>query len=75
MHGASGFLLEDAPPEHLVSAMRTVVSGEGLLAPATTRRVLDEFARRPPASLQMRDRVQAVLFTYEHHRLVEPGLR
>jgi DNA-binding NarL/FixJ family response regulator len=46
--GASGFLLKDAPPERLVDAIRVVASGEALLAPSITRRVIEEFARRPP---------------------------
>jgi DNA-binding NarL/FixJ family response regulator len=46
--GASGFLLKDAPPERLVDAIRIVASGEALLAPSITRRVIEEFARRPP---------------------------
>jgi DNA-binding NarL/FixJ family response regulator len=46
--GASGFLLKDAPPERLVEAIRVVASGEALLAPSITRRVIEEFARRPP---------------------------
>jgi DNA-binding NarL/FixJ family response regulator len=46
--GASGFMLKDAPPEQLVSAIRVVASGEALLAPSITRRVIEEFARRPP---------------------------
>jgi DNA-binding NarL/FixJ family response regulator len=46
--GASGFLLKDAPPERLVDAIRVVASGEALLAPSITRRVIEQFARRPP---------------------------
>lgn len=46
--GASGFLLKNAPPEELVEAVRTVASGDGLLASAVTRRVIEEFARRSP---------------------------
>jgi len=45
--GASGFLLKDAPPEDLVAAVRLVAAGEALLAPSVTRRVIEEFARRP----------------------------
>ena len=45
--GASGFLLENAPPEELVQAIRTVASGGALLDPAVTRRVIEEFARTP----------------------------
>jgi DNA-binding NarL/FixJ family response regulator len=48
--GASGFLLKDVPPEQLVEGIRTVAQGEALLAPSVTRRVIDEFVRRPPAS-------------------------
>jgi len=47
--GASGFMLKDAPPEELVSAVRLVARGEALLAPAVTRSVIEEFARRPVA--------------------------
>jgi DNA-binding NarL/FixJ family response regulator len=48
--GASGFMLKDAPPEELVAAVRIVASGDALLAPAVTRAVIDEFARRQPAA-------------------------
>jgi DNA-binding NarL/FixJ family response regulator len=46
--GASGFMLKDAPPEEIVAAVRIVASGDALLAPAVTRAVIDEFARRQP---------------------------
>jgi DNA-binding NarL/FixJ family response regulator len=45
--GASGFLLKDAPPEQLVEAIRTVASGDALLAPAITRRVIEAYTSRP----------------------------
>ena len=48
--GASGFMLKDAPPEELVAAVRIVASGDALLAPAVTRGVIEEFARRPAAA-------------------------
>ena len=122
--GASGFLLKDTPPEQLVEAIRVVASGDALLAPAITRRVIEEFVSRPPASarrqapgldeltarelemlryvarglsnaeiaeaafvsettvkthvahilmkLRLRDRVQAVVYAYEHG-IVAPG--
>ncbi len=45
--GACGFLLKDAPPDQLVAAVRLAASGDALLAPAITRRLIEEFARRP----------------------------
>ncbi|MFD4657483.1 response regulator [Kitasatospora sp. NPDC058444] len=43
--GASGFLLKDVTPEHLVAAVRLVRTGDALLAPAITRRLVERFAR------------------------------
>lgn len=48
-NGASGFLLKNAPPDTLIEAIRTVASGDALLAPSVTRRLVEEFARRPSA--------------------------
>ena len=48
--GASGFLLKDAPPARLAEGVRTVAAGEALLAPSITRRLLERFARRAPAT-------------------------
>jgi DNA-binding NarL/FixJ family response regulator len=126
--GASGFLLKDVPPPDLLSAIRAVASGDAVVAPSVTRRLLDAFlphlpdpagapAARPPAEvesltsrereilgevagglsnaeiaarlvlseatvkthvgrvlskLRLRDRVQAVVYAYEHG-LVRPG--
>ena len=117
--GASGFLLKTAPPPQLVAAIRTVHAGDGLLAPASTRRLIEQSARPPApapalgtltarehdvlrllargltnaeiaaelivepstvkshvasllAKLNLRDRVQAVVFAYESG-LVHPG--
>ena len=50
--GASGFLLKDTPPEQLVDAVRVVAAGDALLAPAITRKVIEEFVSRPPASMR-----------------------
>ena len=53
--GASGFVLKDDPPEQLLEAVRTVASGEALLSPAITKRVIREFTRMarpsPPKEL------------------------
>ena len=49
--GASGFLLKDVSPEHLVGAVRIVAVGDALLAPTITRRLVERFAR-PPTSLE-----------------------
>jgi DNA-binding NarL/FixJ family response regulator len=48
--GASGFLLKDVPPEELLFAIRAVHSGDAVVAPSTTRRLLDRFAPMLPAS-------------------------
>jgi DNA-binding NarL/FixJ family response regulator len=50
--GASGFLLKDVPRAQLVDGVRTVAAGEALLAPAITRRLIEEFVQRPPAELR-----------------------
>ena len=42
--GASGFLLKDVTPEHLVAAVRLIQSGDALLAPTITRRLIEHFA-------------------------------
>ncbi len=124
--GAAGFLLKDAPRERLIEAIRVVHSGEALLSPSITRRLVEHFAARtdplePPAELLdeltprerevlvlvarglsngeiaerlvvteatvkshvgsvllklgLRDRVQAVVFAYEHGIVIagDPG--
>jgi DNA-binding NarL/FixJ family response regulator len=48
--GASGFLLKDVSPEHLVGAVRTVAVGDALLSPSITRRLVERYAR-PSAPL------------------------
>jgi DNA-binding NarL/FixJ family response regulator len=64
--GASGFLLKDAPAGQLVDAIRIVAAGDALLAPAITRRMIAEFAKRPlpqdePALEQLTGREREVL--------------
>jgi DNA-binding NarL/FixJ family response regulator len=58
--GASGFLLKDATREQLTNAVRSVHVGDALLAPAITRRLVEDYCRRPPP-----DRAATVA----HHRL------
>ncbi|CAM5371780.1 DNA-binding response regulator [Streptomyces tanashiensis] len=55
--GASGFLLKDTDAKDLITAVRTVGRGEGLIAPAVTRRLIAEFAapRRPVANSAVLD--------------------
>jgi DNA-binding NarL/FixJ family response regulator len=65
--GACGFLLKHTSPEGLVEAVRMIASGEGLIAPSVTRRLIAEFARAPttpapPADLdRLTDREREVL--------------
>ncbi|NJC73928.1 response regulator transcription factor [Planosporangium thailandense] len=118
--GASGFLLKSSPRAHLLHAIRTATSGDALLDPGLTRRLIETYVRRAPASsdataaltgrerdvlielirgrsnaeiagrlrlaettvkthvaailrkLGLRDRLQAVIYGYEHG-LVRPG--
>ena len=45
--GASGFLLKDAPPEQMIAGVHAAATGDALISPSVTRRLLTEFARRP----------------------------
>ena len=47
--GASGFLLKDVPPEELLFGIRAVHSGDAVVAPSTTRRLIDRFAPMLPS--------------------------
>ena len=58
--GASGFLLKDTRREDLVNGVRLVASGEALLAPSVTRRLVEEFARRPPPGQRPGRRLEAL---------------
>jgi len=57
--GASGFLLKDAPPGDLLAAIRTVAAGDAVLAPTTTRRVVDRFVALLPDADQADRRAAA----------------
>ncbi|MGR6918672.1 response regulator [[Actinomadura] parvosata] len=69
--GASGFLLKDAPPDDLLKAIRVVASGETLLAPSVTTRLIAEFVRRPAQQVfhgldTLTDREREVLTLIAH---------
>jgi DNA-binding NarL/FixJ family response regulator len=53
--GASGFLLKDVPPEELLFAIRAVHSGDSVVAPSTTRRLIDQFAALLPGGEASQD--------------------
>jgi DNA-binding NarL/FixJ family response regulator len=46
--GANGFLLKDVPPEQLADGIRAVAAGDALLSPSVTRRLIEQYVRRPP---------------------------
>jgi DNA-binding NarL/FixJ family response regulator len=50
--GAAGFLLKDAPRERLLEAIHVVDAGDALLSPTVTRRLIQEFAARPPVAVR-----------------------
>ncbi|WP_433464811.1 response regulator [Spirillospora sp. CA-128828] len=58
--GAAGFLLKDTPPADLLAAVHVVAAGEGLLAPTVTRRLIEEFARRPEPGRPLPRRLDGV---------------
>ena len=58
--GASAFLLKAAPPEDLLKAIRVVAAGDALLAPSVTRRLIEEFARRPEPATRSERRLEGL---------------
>jgi DNA-binding NarL/FixJ family response regulator len=56
--GASGFMLKDVPPGDLLAAIRAVHSGDAVVAPSTTRRLLDRFAPMLPGAPDERSRAR-----------------
>ncbi|MET8788377.1 MULTISPECIES: response regulator transcription factor [unclassified Streptomyces] len=72
--GASGFLLKDARPEELLAGIRAVAVGDAVIAPALTRRLLDEFAQLVPrADGRGSDPKLSLLTDREHEILVAIG--
>jgi len=68
--GASGFLLKDAQPEDLLAAVRTVHAGDAVIAPSTTRRLLEHFAPLLPAQARPEPAALASLTEREREVLV-----
>jgi DNA-binding NarL/FixJ family response regulator len=72
--GASGFLLKDTPPEQLVQGIQVVASGEALLSPQITRRVIEEFVRRPAPSAPAKGINELTARELEVLKLISKGL-
>jgi len=69
--GASGFLLKDVPPDQLVAAIRSVASGDAVVAPRVTRSLLDALVPQlPPAAQPARDEALASLTDREREVLL-----
>ncbi|MFC4911532.1 response regulator [Actinomadura gamaensis] len=71
--GASGFLLKDVSPEHLAAAVRLVETGDALLAPSITRRLVERFATRPDGATLHRDLTPLTTRELEVLRLLARG--
>jgi DNA-binding NarL/FixJ family response regulator len=72
--GASGFLLKDAPADQLLTAIRVVAKGDALLDPAITRRLIADFAQRPPHRDRPAELAELTDRELEVLRLVARGL-
>lgn len=69
--GASGFLLKDARSEEIVDAIRTVYAGHGVIAPSTTRRLIERIAATPYAGGDRAAEIRATLTPREFETLLE----
>ncbi|QKW22742.1 response regulator transcription factor [Kitasatospora sp. NA04385] len=69
--GAAGFLLKRTPPEQLLHGIRTVASGEALLSPSVTRRLLAEFARSAPPPAAPAARAALRRLTPREHQVLQ----
>ncbi|GAA2099733.1 response regulator transcription factor [Microlunatus panaciterrae] len=58
--GASGFLIKDTPPGDLLAAVRTVFSGDAVVAPSTTRRLIEKFVDAVPERTSVPDRTSSL---------------
>jgi DNA-binding NarL/FixJ family response regulator len=72
--GASGFLLKDAGADELLHAVRVVAAGDALLSPSITRRLIADYAHRPPPSEQPAALAELTPRELEVLRLVARGL-
>jgi DNA-binding NarL/FixJ family response regulator len=74
--GASGFLLKDVPPEELLFGIRAVHSGDAVVAPSTTRRLIDRFAPMLPSDASQPEPDLSGLTSREHEvlTLIAQGL-
>jgi len=72
--GASGFLLKDAPADQLLTAIRVVAKGDALLDPVITRRLIADFAQRPPHRDRPAELAELTDRELEVLRLVARGL-
>jgi DNA-binding NarL/FixJ family response regulator len=72
--GASGFLLKNAPPEHLIEAVQVVAAGNALLAPSVTRRIIEEFVKRPAPPVRAEELERLTERELEILRLLAQGL-
>jgi DNA-binding NarL/FixJ family response regulator len=72
--GASGFLLKDVPRSQLIEGVRTIARGDALLSPTITRRLVEEFVRRPRPDDVPSDLVELTGRELEVMRMVARGL-
>jgi DNA-binding NarL/FixJ family response regulator len=68
--GANGFLLKDVPPEQLADGIRAVAAGDALLSPTVTRRLIEEYVRRPPVGVGPQPRELDLLTAREREVLL-----
>lgn len=68
--GASGFLLKDAPPEEMLTAIRTVHNGDAVIAPSSTKRLIEHVAHLLPSEDRAQPELVNLLTDREHEVLV-----
>ena len=69
--GAAGFLLKDTPPDRLLEAIRTVHAGDSVIAPSTTKRLVERFVDEVPDPVQHETAITAGLTEREREVLLE----